>query len=235
MNSLFASLYFFLSVDVLNAPPDSYWDYFIFSFQTSTTLGFGYYLPKSNLAHIFVMLDTFSGIFYGAIITGLSFAKFAKPSSRISFTNNIIISSFDGVPSLMFRMVNARDTHIVNMSLSVSALIPYTSNEGIKIRRFKKLKLDNSHNPTFALSWTAMHPITDESPFFGKSLEEIYKDDIIVFVSLTGIDHILSQNIHACHRYSAMSIVKAKKFVDILDTTEKDKFILDYEKFHDFV
>ncbi|OUR96912.1 hypothetical protein A9Q84_11290 [Halobacteriovorax marinus] len=234
INSFFASLYYFIGAEIVNARPDSYWDAFVFSFQTSSTLGFGHYLPKSDLAHVIVILDTFSGIFYVAIVTGLAFAKFAKASARISFTDNIIVSVFDGVPTLMFRMVNSRETHIVDVNLNVSALIPYVSKEGMHMRRFHKLPLVTSHNPTFSLSWTVMHQITEESPLYGMALKEIQENAILVFVSLTGIEDVLSQSIHASHQYPTESFVKATKFVDILDTTKKDNYTLDYARFHDY-
>ena len=120
-------VYYILDVEIINAIKGSYWDAYVFSFQTSSTLGFGHYLPASDTAHVLVMLDTFSGIFYAAIITGLAFSKFAKPSARVSFTNNVIITTFDGIPTLMFRMINDRDTFIVDVNLKVAALLPYTT------------------------------------------------------------------------------------------------------------
>jgi inward rectifier potassium channel len=232
INSFFASLYYFFNAGILNTNPTSYWDAYVFSFQASSTLGFGHYLPQSNLAHTIVIFDTISGIFYAAIITGLAFAKFARPMAKVQFTNNAILTEFDGIPTLMFRMVNSRETNIIDVNLNVSALIPYTSTEGIKMRRFYKLPLVSDHNPTFALSWTVMHQINEASPLFGMNLEEIQEKSIFLFISLTGIDDVLSQSVHASHQYRSKSIVKANKFVDILDTDTKNKYTLDYNKFH---
>ncbi|WP_368667182.1 ion channel [Halobacteriovorax sp. DA5] len=48
INFLFALLYFYSPAEILNTNSNSLWDAFIFSFQTSTTIGYGYYLPKNN-------------------------------------------------------------------------------------------------------------------------------------------------------------------------------------------
>jgi inward rectifier potassium channel len=234
INAFFASLYYFLDASILNTRPGSYWDSFIFSFQTSSTLGFGHYLPNSNLSHILVFLDTFSGIFYAAIITGLAYAKFAKPSARVNFTKNVILTTFDHIPTIMFRMSNSRDTHIVDVNLNVAALLPYTSKEGDELRKFYPLKLITSNNPTFSLSWTAMHQIDEDSPLFGMDIDEIKEKSTIIFVSLTGIDDVLSQTVHASYRYTSTDIIKAKKFVDILSFVD-GKYILDLHKFNDVV
>ena len=130
LNFLFALLYYYSPAEILNAKPNSIWDAFVFSFQTSSTLGYGFLVPKSMIAHVIVMADTMMGIFYVAIITGLAFSKFARPSAKILFSNKIILTTFDHLPTLMFRIANNRDTHIVDAKLNVAALIPYISKEG---------------------------------------------------------------------------------------------------------
>lgn len=233
INFIFALLYYFSPAEILNVRPGSLWDAFIFSFQTSSTVGYGYFLPKSDTAHAIVMLDTMVGIFYVAIVTGLAFAKFARPSAQILFSNNIIHTTFDGIPTLMFRVANGRDTHIVDANLNVAVLLPYTSKEGHNMRRFYPLKLMSNNNPTFTLSWTVMHQITEESPLFGLSLEQFKEKKVLVFASLTGIDDVISQTVHANNRYTTDKFIKANKFVDILSDSTEGDYILDFNKFHD--
>lgn len=234
LNFVFALIYFLSPAEILNARPDSLWDSFIFSFQTSSTLGYGYMIPTTDIAHAIVVFDTMMGIFYAAIITGLAFSKFSRPEAKVMFSNNIILTTFDNIPTLMFRIANSRDTHIVDASLNVAALIPYISKEGHEMRRFFKLPLVSNDNPTFSLTWTAMHQLTKESPLYGMSLEQIVEKKVLIFVSLTGIDDILSQSIHSNHRYRTDSLIRAKKFVDIIIPNEDpNKYVIDFEKFHE--
>jgi len=236
INLFFALLYYYSPAEILNAKPDSLWDAFIFSFQTSSTLGFGRLLPKSNLAHVIVILDTMMGIFYVAIMTGLAFSKFAKPSAKIIFSDKIILSTFDNIPTLMFRLANGRSTHIVDASLNVAVLLPYESKEGIKMRRFFKLPLIGNNNPTFSLSWTAMHQITKDSPLYNLNIEDYHLKKIIIFVSFTGIEDVLSQTIHSNHRFIHSQIIEAKNFADIMSQSEDHStYTIDFNKFNDIV
>jgi len=235
LNFIFACLYFITPAEIINARQDSLWDAFIFSFQTSSTLGYGHYLPKSDLAHGLVILDTMIGIFYVAIITGLAFAKFSRPSAKVIFSENIILTTFDHIPTLMFRLANNRDTHIVDASLNVAVLLPYVSKEGHEIRRFYKLPLMSSHNPTFSLSWSVIHQIDETSPLHGVDLQQMKDKDMLLFVSFTGIDDVLSQTIHANYRYASEKVVQAKKFQDILTVDENKNYTLDFSKFNEII
>ena len=233
LNFLFALIYYFSPAEILNSQPNSIWDAFIFSFQTSSTLGYGYLLPKSNSAHMIVMFDTLAGIFYVAIITGLAFSKFARPSGKVMFSNPLILSSFDGVPTLMFRLANSRETHIVDATLKVSVLLPYESKEGFKLRRFYTLDLLSDSSPAFSLTWTAMHQLSPSSPLYNLSLDEVREKDALFFVSFTGIDDVLSQTIHASHRYTSENLIKAKQFTDILSSDSGNTYTLDFANFHE--
>lgn len=232
LNFLFACLYYFSPAEILNVRPDSLWDAFTFSFQTSSTVGYGHFLPKSDLAHALVIMDTMVGIFYVAIITGLAFSKFALPSSKIRFTEKVILSTFDERPCLMFRIANDRDSNIVDTTLHVAALLPYTSKEGHHLRRFYDLNLLTSYNPSFSLTWTAIHIIDEDSPLFGRSYDDFLKDQLIITASITGIDAVLSQTIHANKKYTSENIKKAKKFADILHNQDLNNFVVDYSKFN---
>jgi inward rectifier potassium channel len=56
-----------------------------------------------------------------------------------------------------------------------------------------------------------------------------------VFVSLTGFDETLMQTVHARFRYALDHIVRAKKFVDVLEIDEDGTRTIDYDKFHEIV
>lgn len=234
LNLIFALVYLYSPAEILNARPGSLWDAFIFSFQTSSTIGYGHFLPNTETAHLIVFIDTLFGIFYVAIITGMAFAKFARPSARVVFTQNMLFTKFDDIPTLSFRLANARETHIIDTSIKVAALIPYTSTEGHTLRRLYNLELFNNENPSFALTWTVMHQITERSPLFGLTPKDIEEREISFIISFTGIDHILSQPIHSNHRYSAQQVISATKFTDILIKNGDNSFEVDFEKFNSF-
>ena len=62
-------------------------------------------------------MEAIVGILMVALITGITFTRFARPSARVLFSNKVVISPRDGVPHLMFRMANWRRNRIVEARL----------------------------------------------------------------------------------------------------------------------
>ncbi len=109
---LFSNLLFaigYLSTDGLaGAKPGSFWDAFFFSIQTMGTIGYGVMYPKNFFANILVTLESIVGLLGLALATGLTFAKFSRPTARLLFSRVAVIAPRDGVPTLMFRVANER-------------------------------------------------------------------------------------------------------------------------------
>lgn len=235
INSFFAFLYFIGGDSIINAQPSSYWESWVFSFQTSTTLGYGHLLPKSLYAHIIVVFDLLSGILFVAVFTGMAFAKLSRPISRVLFSDKIILTTYNGRPYLKLRLGNTRYSNIVDAQVSVVVVIPEVSAEGHEMRRLYDLKLERDKSPLFGLSWTVMHEIDLSSPLSCYDLDEIKSKRFIFIVSFTGIDEVYSQTVHGQKTYGHDDIMRAKKFVDILKEDDKGIRYIDYEKFHDIV
>ena len=102
-----------------------------------------------------------------AVITGLTFTRFARPSARVLFSNKITITPRDGVPHVMFRMANWRRNRIVEAQLRVVLLVTERTREGEMLRRQIDLPLVRDRTALFFLTWTAMHKIDADSPFHG--------------------------------------------------------------------
>src|SRR5262249_23589165 len=161
--------YLLLGHAIANARPGSFSDAFFFSVQTMATIGYGQMAPATFAAHVLVSVEAFVGLVGFAMVTGITFSKFSRPTARILFSNVAVVTQRDGVPCLMFRMANERGTSIVEAQAHVVLTRSETTLEGEKVRRFYDLKLLRQQNILFALSWTALHPITQESPFSGET------------------------------------------------------------------
>jgi inward rectifier potassium channel len=233
LNALFAGLYMLSPGSVANAR--TFADHFFFSAETMSTVGYGVMAPQTGWAHAVVTLEVIAGIATTAIITGLTFVRFARPSARILFSDKMVICPRNGVPHLMFRMANWRRNQIADAQLTVLVLVTETTLEGETMRKPVPLPLVRDRNPMFALSWTAMHPIDASSPFFGDGLEKLRAMNAEIFLSLTGLDETLMQTIAARWRYNLDDIVKDCRFADILVIREDGVRIIDYDKFHDTV
>src|SRR5256885_16178934 len=98
-NALFALIYLIPGDAIANARTGSFADAFFFSVQTIATIGYGAMSPQSLAAHLIVMAEVFVGLVGLAMITGITFSKFSRPTARVRFSRKAIITSRDGVPS----------------------------------------------------------------------------------------------------------------------------------------
>ncbi|OQW49327.1 MAG: hypothetical protein A4S09_12490 [Proteobacteria bacterium SG_bin7] len=232
INAFFAFLFTLQANDIANSTSNSFWDAFVFSNQTFATIGFGYYLPITPYAHVLVYIESILSTLFTAITTGLTFAKFARPTPHIIFSNKVVITSLDDIPTLMFRLGNGRDSNIVDAKITVLTLVPYKSKEGITLQRFVDVKLERDQSPFFLLTWTVMHKVTEGSPFYNMTHKDFLERDVELFVSLTGYDEAFSQTIHAAHRYQANDVHFSKRFADVISFLG-DGTRIDFTKFHD--
>ena len=233
VNIAFAIAYLLPGNLIANATPGSFKDTFFFSIQTLSTVGYGSMYPESLISQLLVTLEIFVGLLAVAILTGLMFARFSRPTAHIIFSKIAVITPFNGIPTLMFRVANRRDNRILEAQIKVTFVRSETSLEGQELRRFYDLKLSRSHTPIFGLSWLVMHPIDSESLLFNKTLEAIEEEKGAVWVSLTGLDETFSQTIHARHSYNTQEICWNKQFVDIFSETPEGKSYINFRNFHE--
>ena len=232
-NLLFASLYVAQPGCIQNA--SSFLDLFFFSIETFATIGYGVMAPQTPYAHTIVSLEALAGIAASAMITGLTFARFARPTAKVLFSNKMVIAPRDGIPHLTFRVANWRRNQIVEARLSVFILGTERTREGEVLRRPMPLALVRDSNPFFALSWTVLHKIDESSPLYGEGLADLRGQGADIFLTLTGLDETLMQTITARWRYTLDDLVPNARFVDVLSIREDGTRVIDYDKFHDVV
>ncbi len=234
-NALFAAVYLLAGDGIENARPGSFADAFFFSVQTMATIGYGRLVPRSALVNVLVTVEAFVGLLGLALVTGLIFAKFSRPTARVLFSRRAVVGPRDGVPCLMFRMANERGNEIVEAQVHVVLARNETTAEGESVRRFHDLELSRRQNAIFAFSWTAIHPITERSPLHGATPASLAATEADIVVSLIGLDEAFSQTVHARYSYSAAEIVWGGRFADILIPLPDGRRRIDYARFHDVV
>lgn len=232
LNAIFAGLYLLDPGGLENARKGEFLDHFFFSVQTMATIGYGKMTPISVYTNALVTVEALVGMLSMAMSTGLMFAKFSRPTSRVVFSKNLLVTQRDGGPALVLRMANQRFNQIVEASLRLILLRDEITAEGERVRRISDLVLKRSTSAVFALSWTAYHPITPDSPLYGMTEEEVRKSSLNIMASLIGIDETFAQTVHARHTWFADEIVFGGKFADVLQPGPDGKVILDYAQFH---
>lgn len=235
INATFATLYVLGGDCIAGARPGSFVDAFFFSVQTFSTIGYGVMAPKNAYASVLVTLEALVGLLGVAMATGLMFSKLSRPTSRVLFSDRMVIAPRGGVPCLMVRMANWRGNDIIEAALRISVLKAEITPEGERFRRFHDLKLLRGQTPLFTISWVAFHPIDDESPLKGETAESIRDGNMRFIVTLTGLDATYAQTIHARKFYEHDHIVWGARFADVMSNTPDGRLMIDFSKFHDVV
>lgn len=235
-NTIFAGLYLLQPGALAGARPGSFEDAFSFSVQTLGTIGYGVISPATTYAHVLVTMETLIGMLAIAIVTGLTFAKFSRPQSRVLFADKVVIGHRDGKRCVMVRLANERHNNIVEATIRMVVLSNHKTSEGENLRIPYGLPLVRDTNPFFRFTWTAAHVIDEASPFFGDDAAKTLEGkNAVLLVTMTGLDETIAQAVHARRTYEMRELVWNARYKDVLSVDEDGTRVVDYEKFHEVV
>ncbi len=235
LNVLFAALYMLDSGGIDRARPGSFADAFFFSIQTMATIGYGVLTPVGTYANLLVTIETMVSLVFITFITGITLARFSRPTARVMFSRVATVSRYNGVPTLSVRLANARRNQILEADVAMTLLRNERTAEGLHMRRFYDLVLARRHTPIFSLSFTVMHAVDAASPLYDCTAESLAAEHAELLVTVTGLDETMSQTIHARTSYQADEIVFGRRFADMFGYTEAGRLAIDYGRFHDTV
>jgi len=205
-----------------------------FSVQTIATIGYGQMTPKGTLANSLVAIEALTGLMGFALITGILFARFSRPSALVLHSNVAIVAPYRGKTALMFRIANGRSSQLVEMKATVTCSWMDRSEGERAVRRFKQLPLERDRVALLPTQWVIVHPIDEQSPFANRNQEQILSSDPEVFVALSAIDETFSQTVRARFSYADQDIVYGARFTDPHGTTADGVLSIDLSKLSDF-
>lgn len=232
-NALFAGLFLLGGPDaILNAEPGSFADAFFFSVQTSASIGYGAMSPGNTYTDVLVAFEAILSLMGIALLTGLAYARFSRPTAQILFSQVAVVTPFQGTPTLMFRAANERRNQIVEAQMRLYLILDEVS-EGRMMRRFYELRLLRDRTPSFLLTWTALHPIDENSPLYGLTHTDLIRTNAAVLASISGIDQTVAQVIHARHTYYSVDLRWNQQLKDIFQIGDKGDRYLDFTDFHE--
>ncbi len=233
-NSLFGFLYFSMGPKALSGIRNDnefnrLMDCFFFSVKSIDGVS-----PIGLWPNMLAMIESYLGMLTLVIVTGLLYARFARPRARVIFSDNAIIGIYNHKPCIVFRVANERLNQIVEARMTVTLTKMVTSQEGETSRKLFNLKLENDYSPVFALSWTIRHFIDESSPLFEMDENKMKESQVVIFASLSGLDDTFAQTIAARTVYRYDEIVTNKRFKDIL-VWKDNKMHIDLKGIHDMV
>jgi inward rectifier potassium channel len=232
VNTLFAVGYL-LTGGVAQARPGSFADAFYFSVETMGTIGYGAMYPSSNAANLLMVLQSLISLILTALVTGLVFAKFSRPTARVVFTREAVVSPLNGVPTLMLRIGNERGNRIVDARIRMVMIRTERLAEGGTFYRMIDLKLTRAHALSLTRSWSVMHSIDEKSPLHGATAESLLEQEVELQVLMVGLDDTSMQTIHASHQYYSHQILFGARHADVLTEDSDGSLVLDLRKFHE--
>ncbi len=226
INLVFAALYM-LDPHAI-AEMSSFFDAFFFSVETLATVGYGHMYPESLYGHLITMFEIMVGLFGLAVITGLIFVRFSRPTARMHFSKVAVITPFDGVPNLMIRVANLRHQAMVEPEFRMILFRNVVTAEGDDVRRFNSLKLEFDHLIAFPAVLTVRHRIDEESPLFGMTPEDLQQHDIRIMASIVGVDSVIVAPVQSLSDYNYDQIEWNRRFVEIYDQSKEGEWTVDY-------
>lgn len=237
INLVFGSIYFLCGPDSLTGEmaatrAEFFLDAFFFSVQTLATIGYGSISPHGLLANIIVAIEALTGLLSVALATGLLFARFSRPTAKILFSRQAVIAPFRDGTAFEFRIINQRSNQLAD----VTATVVYSRMElldGRRTRKYYPLRLDRERVTFFPLHWTIVHPIDDQSPLAGMTLEDLKIQEVEILILLSAIDETFFQSVHTRSSYRYDEILFGAKYADMFQRSDDGITGVDVNRLHE--
>ncbi len=205
---------------------------FFFSVQTISTIGYGQVVPIGIVANTLVTLEALAGLIGFAIVTGLLFARFSRPSARMLFSRHAVIAPYRGIAAFEFRVANARRNELIEVAAKV-LLTRFEMVDGVHTRRYYPLALERDRVTFLPLTWTVVHPIDPDSPMYGETMDSLRRSHAEFIVLLSGFDETVAATVNQRTSYVPAEMRWGAKFANafLIVATEGKKVAFDMRQF----
>lgn len=240
LNLFYAAIYFLLGVDshlmgaITNTIADKFMEAFFFSAQTLTTVGYGRISPIGFVSSFIASIEALTGLLSFAVVTGILYGRFSKPTAKILFSTNAIFAPYRDINGFMFRIANGRNNQLIEIEVQLTLSYTTTDNN-ISQRRYAPLKLERDKINFFPLSWTLVHPIDSSSPLEEMSLKDLEIADAEFFIIVKAFDDTFSQIVYARESYKYYEILSGVKFVPNFTNDASGATVLYLDKLNDHI
>ena len=237
-NLLFAGIYLLAGADNLKGATDQefygpFWKAVIFSAQTLTTVGYGHVAPASFLTSSVAAFESLVGLMSFALATGLLYGRFSRPMADIRFSRQAVFAPYLDINAWMFRVINARSNQLIDVQVEVTMSRLDTKPDGTKYRRYYGLNLERAKVTFFPANWTLVHPITDESPLYGCTAEDLQASDTEFLILVRATDDTFAPSVQRRWSYRYDEVLWGRKFRAMFDGSQRGVVTLDLETLDD--
>ncbi|HQW11801.1 MAG TPA: ion channel [Saprospiraceae bacterium] len=239
INFIFALIYYWFCLDHLagliqGSPLENFEEAYFFSSQTLTTVGYGRVSPVGLPTNTIASTEALIGILTLALVTGLLYGRFVKPRAYIRFTKQAVIAPFKEGRGLMFRLAPIKGATLSEVEVKITGSLMLEEN-GKRVNKYVDLPLQFNTLTTLYLTWTVVHPINEDSPIHGMTLEELDKAEFEMIVFVKAFDEDFSNTVIARTSYHVDEITNGAKFIPVyIDSAELQTTVVDMTKFDSF-
>jgi inward rectifier potassium channel len=178
-------------------------------------------------------MEALAGLMTFALATGLLFGRFSRPSARLGFSPKMLIAPYQNGMSLQFRVVNRRSNNVIDVEARL-LLMTVQAENGKPLRRFDQLELERRQVFFLPLTWTVVHPITEGSPLFGRTKEDLERLQAEVLVTMKAFDESFGQVVNARFSYRYDDMVWGARFVPTFEVEENGDLRLEVDRVGDY-
>ena len=233
INLLFATAYTLGGDCIAEMPHGSFAAAFFFSIETLATVGYGHMHPANLYGHIVVSIEIITGMFWMAVMTGVIFVRFSRPTAKVLFSNTLVIAQFDGKPALMLRVANGRHQSMVEAEFRIMFHRDETTAEGDEFRAFYNLKLTFDRIILFPVALTLRHTIDETSPLHGVTLADLEQSSGRFMASVVAVDTVIPAPMHSQQDYFWQDVRFGEQFVDVYEIGADGRYTVDYARLHE--
>uniref|UniRef100_A0A8D9FGW5 Inward rectifier potassium channel 2 n=1 Tax=Cacopsylla melanoneura TaxID=428564 RepID=A0A8D9FGW5_9HEMI len=216
---------------------------FLFSIETQHTIGYGSRSITTECpeAMWLMCIQSIVGTLIQAFMTGLVFAKMARPKQRtqtLLFSRTAVINLRDGHLCLMFRVGDMREkSHIIGGSVKAYLVKQKTTLEGEVLNPFlSELKLHiDSYDSDIFLLWPTIvvHRIDQDSPLYDMCAKKLLTEKFEIIAILEGTTESTGQTTQAKTSYLPSEILWGHRFEPLVRyNRDKVSYEVDYALFH---
>ena len=202
---------------------------FYFSAQTLCTGYFTDTIPVSLRSTSLAAVEAVVGLFLFALITGLLYSRFAKPSAKILFSDNILIHPHKQGTAMFIRMANIKRNQLLKVNAE-AILMMRIEQDGVQKNIFYDLVLEQQSIAMLLLTWTMVHVIDENSPLDLLTPEDIIAGNGEIIVVVEGSDDILSQSVFARASFTGHNILTGYQFQEITSVSKENVLTIDISK-----
>ncbi len=237
INAAFACLYLLAGIrNILGANGgtslSAFLSTFFLSVHTFTTVGYGTIAPNDFWTNLIAAFEALTGLMGLALATGLLYGRFSRPSSKIVYSDRAVIAPYRGKTSLQFRIANQRANTLMEIEAKMLLMTVSGTGDNHK-RKYHVLNLERPSVYFLPLTWTVVHPIDEQSPLFGKTLDDLSGSQAEILILIKAFDDTFGQVVHSRYSYRFDEILWGARFLPAFSVTKDGDMALELDKLNE--